>query len=432
MIRPMIGLAKRLPGVRGAVPAGLVDAGAASLAHFLVGLTAVNLLDPSDLGVYAVYFAAFMVATIVSQALVFTPAEVIAVSHPVEHRLSQVLRGLKLGIGPLLVGASVVVVAALATRGQTSMEVTVGLAVTSGAAILVSPAQDHIRRLLHIAARSWSAAGVSIVQVVAVTLALGAMISLDVPAAWIPFGALAIANLVSFGFGVAFALSGRTKDVVKELSFRELAESGRWLLVMAVIPFGALFLGSIIIVELAGPEVMGFAEAARVAAQPIVVVATGLSAVLGPRGVEAAIHKDYPMARSAHHLYLGLILGTGVLYLLIAGHDWVGNPMAYLVPVAYVVQGLAAVTIIANIITAATVQFTNELVGGRKEVELTRMSLIASPFLLVGAATASVTGAFARSLGIILEGSVRYGLYSAARGRIYREVDEPTEVKPAL
>ena len=56
----MTSFVRRLPGVTRDVPAGLIDAGTASLAHFLVGLASVNLLDEANLGVYAVFFAAFI------------------------------------------------------------------------------------------------------------------------------------------------------------------------------------------------------------------------------------------------------------------------------------------------------------------------------------------------------------------------------------
>lgn len=420
----MTQLSRRFATAARDVPAGVLDAAISSLAHFLVGLASVNLLGEASLGVYAVFFASFLVATIVPQFLVFTPAEVVAVSHPMGQRLSQVLESLRLGVGPTLVGSLAVLIAAVATRGETTADVTVALAATAGVAVLVSPAQDHVRRLLHIGGRSWGAVAVSIVQLITVAISLGGMVLLDVPAAWIPFGALAIANIASLTFATILAGSGADGTSSPALSFRELVRSGRWLLVMAVVPFGASFVGAILIVELAGPEAMGFAEAARVAAQPILVAGTGLSAVLGPRGIEAAIQHDYARARRVQRLFLGLVLGGGLLYMLVAGHPWVGNPMVYLVPRAYEVTGLVAVTIVAHTITAAAVQYSSELMGGRKEIELMRMSLIASPFLLVGSATAAVTQSFARALGIILEGSVRYGLYGVARRRMYREFAE--------
>ena len=425
----MMSLIRSLPGMARDVPAGLIDAGTASLAHFLVGIASVNLLNASDLGVYAVFFAAFMVSTIVPQFLIFTPAEVAAVSYPLENRLVQVPQSLRLGVGPTLTGAAAIAIAAVATASNTTADVSVAFACTAGVAVLVSPAQDHVRRLLHIARRSWSAAAVSVVQFVVVAAGLGTLILIEVPAEWIPFGALALANVASLLLGLILARPGDEAQSEPPLSFRGLVRSGRWLLAMALIPFGASFLGTLLIVELAGPEAMGYAEAARVAAQPILVLGTGLSAVLGPRGMEAAIRRNRPAAQKALRVFLGLILGAGLLYILIVGHPWIGNPMVYLVPLAYEIQGLVAVTIIAHVITAAAVQYTSELTGGRKEVELTKMSLIASPFVLVGSATAAATGAFARAIGTILEGSVRYGLYGYAREGMYRD---PADAPPPV
>lgn len=426
----MIGMIRNLPGMSRAVPAGLIDAGMASLAHFLVGLAAVNLLDAADLGVYAVFFAAFMVSTIVPQFLVFTPAEVVAVSYPLSDRLIQLPQSLRLGIGPSLTGALVVLVAAIATASDTTHSVSLALACTAGVAVLVSPAQDHVRRLLHIARRSWRAAAVSAVQFLVVTAGLGTMIALDVPAEWIPFGSLALANVASLGLGLLLARPGDDAGTEPPLSFYELARSGRWLLTMALVPFGVGFAGALLIVELAGPEAMGYAEAARVAAQPILVLGTGLGAVLGPRGMEAAIRRNRPAAQKAMRMFLGLILVTGIAYLLIVGHPWFGNPMVYLVPPAYEVTGLVAVTIVANILTAAAFQHTSELMGGREETALMKMSLIASPFLLLGAATASFTGAFARSLGVMIEAPARFGLYGIVRERMYHK-DPPRGSGPS-
>jgi hypothetical protein len=173
---------------------------------------------------------------------------------------------------------------------------------------------------------------------------------------------------------------------------------------------------------------MGFTEAARVASQPILVVAAGLSAVLGPRGMGAAMNRNLAQARHHHHIYVSLIVGIGIAYLLVAGHVWVGNPMVRLVPAAYVIEGLVAVTIVANIIAASPRQYRNELMAGRKEVQLARVSLLTSPFVLLGAATAGITGAFAQPIGLIMESSVRNGSYHAIRQRMYTEPEAQSHV----
>jgi len=405
----VIGITKRLPDVARSVPAGLIDASIASAATFLTGLAGVNLLDDVDRGVYAVFFSAFLVATVIPKFLSFKPAEVIAVSHPLGERLSQVAQSLRLGVGPALVGLLPVLIAAVATASDTSLDVTVALASTCAVASMASPAQDHVRQLLHIDRRSWKAALVSVVQFAIVLVGVGAMIVLDVSPAWIPFGALSLANIVSISLGLFLSRAEwESRRGPSRLSFGELASSGRWLLAMALIPYGASFVGAMLIAALAGPEAMGFAESARVAAQPILVFATGLSAVVGPLGIEAAARRDLPKGRRAHHMYLGLTVLAGLAYLAVAGHVWPGNIMVYLVPTAYRLSGLVALTIVGNTITAAVFQFTNELMGGRKERQLTKISIVTSPFLLLGAATASYTGAYARPLGIIASASVRY------------------------
>jgi O-antigen/teichoic acid export membrane protein len=424
----MIGI-RRLPGIARDVPAGLLDAGMASLAHFVVGVASVNLLGEADLGVYAVFFAAFMVSAIVPQFLVFTPAEIIAVAEPVESRLRCVWQSLRLGVGPTVIGAFSMVIAAAATASDTDSQVTVALLVTGGIAVLVSPAQDHVRRLLHIAKRSWSAASVSVVQFIVVVIGIGGMLAIDVPAPWIPFGALAAANIVSLSVALVLARPEASSESGVKLSFSELVQSGRWLLATALVPFAAGFAGSLLIVKLAGPEALGLAEAARVAAQPILVLAVGLNAVLGPRGMEAASLRDRPMAHRAQRIYLTLIATMGAGYLLIVGHAWVGNPMVYLVPVAYSVSGLVAVTIVAHILTAASVQYSSELMGGRKEIELTKISFLVSPVLLLGSATAAVTGAFARPISVIMESSVRLVVYGFASRRMFSEPEESTELQ---
>ena len=59
---------------------GVVDAGMSSLATFLGGLIAANILGRAELGVYAVFFAAFNFGQVLANNLVYIPAEVVAVA----------------------------------------------------------------------------------------------------------------------------------------------------------------------------------------------------------------------------------------------------------------------------------------------------------------------------------------------------------------
>ena len=72
-------------GVRSKLPAGVFDASFASLATFVAGLVAVNVLEGDDLGIYAVFFAAFTFGQLVAYQLIYVPAEIVAVSRRGAH-----------------------------------------------------------------------------------------------------------------------------------------------------------------------------------------------------------------------------------------------------------------------------------------------------------------------------------------------------------
>lgn len=92
--------------VKRRLPAGLVDTGFASLATFIVGLTAVVRFDDVDRRVYALFFPVFEMGSLVANEGILTPAEVEAASFLESKRLSLLPRSLKFGIAPCLVGSA--------------------------------------------------------------------------------------------------------------------------------------------------------------------------------------------------------------------------------------------------------------------------------------------------------------------------------------
>lgn len=399
--------------LRRRLPAGVVDSGFASLAGFAVALTAVSLFGDTDRGVYAIFFTAFVAGSLLVNELIFTPAEVEAVAHPLPERLSLLGQSLRLGIGPALVGSVAAPIAVLVTAGYSSGDVTLGLAVTSAAAIVVSPMQDHSRRMLHIAEVSWAAAAVSTVQLASVSAALGIGIAFDVPVPWLPFGALAVANVVSLTFATFLAQARVDQHASTTLRFRQLTATGVWFVINAA-PAALWFVISAIVAALAGPDALGFAESARVIAQPIMVFAGGLAAVLAPRAMRAAMDSDLGQARKERRMYLIAMALFGLGYAAVAGWDWVGNPMAYLVPSAYAVGGLAAFTILANLVTTAAFLQGDELAGAGRVRVLAGISWLSGILGLLASLTASVTEAFARPLASLVAGASRYGAQTRA------------------
>ncbi len=398
-------------GLKRRLPAGIIDASFASLATFAVGLAAVNLLADTERGVYELFFTAFLLGGVLPRNLIFTPAEVDAVGFPLGMRIGLINRTLRLGALPALVGLLSALLAALVAAPLTTADVIIPFTLTAGIAGFLSPVQDHVRKMLHIATRSWLAATVSIAQFVVAVVAIFGMMSLDIEIAWIPFGALSLANLTSLSLG--WLLTRRFQHHSPEersLRFASLARRGRWLVLQAAAPSLSAFLAATIITRLASPEALGFAGAARVVAQPVLVFATGLTAVLGPRTIEAAMKRDRAIARHTGRVFLIAIGLAGVAYLGVAGWSWALNPMTRLVPAAYEISGLVALTIVANIANAAIFLQMHELLGAKRELTLAKLSWSISPILILGAATAGTTDAFARAIGRLGESTTRFFL----------------------
>lgn len=411
--------------VKRRLPAGIVDTGFASLATFTVGLTAVVRFDDLDRGAYALFFSAFVMGSLVANEWIFTPAEVKAVSFPESERLSLLPRSLKLGIGPCLIGSTASIVALTLTLSYASVGVATGLAVTSAVLIVVSTMQSHVGRMLHIAGHSTTAAAMSVTQFIVVLAGVWIGTAVGVPLAWLPFGTLALANSISMVLGLWVARDQLRERAPTWLEFRELSKRGYWFVLNGAAPALAGFAVAVVISWLASPVDLGYAESARIVAQPVLVLAGGLSAVLGPRAIRAGLDRDSAQSRSMGRVYATLLLILGGLYLLVVAGDWGLNPVAGVVPSAYVLTGLVALAVAANVVAALTFLQGDELAGAGRERSLAGIAWFSAVFLLAGGLTAGVTGAYARSIGLIAGSSTRFVIQWLALRGVYRAPRPP-------
>lgn len=402
------------------LPAGLVDTGFSSLATFIIGLTAVVRFDDLDRGAYALFFAAYGMGELIANEWIFTPAEVEAVSTPLSGRLALLPRSLRLGLGPCLVGSLSSVVAFALTISYADFGVAAGLAVTSGILIFLSTMQSHMRRMLHIAALSSVAAGMSAVQFVVVlaTVWIGTLVGLPLP--WLPFGALALANAVSMVAGGWIERRRLREQPPLHFEFRRLSERGFWFVLNGAASAIGAFLVAIAIQWLASPEDLGFAESARIVAQPVLVFAAGLTAVLGPRAMRAGLDRDAARSRWNSRLYLTLLFGGAALYLLAVGPNWALNPVVDIVPSAYVLAGLVALAVVANAVAATTFLQGDELAGAGRERSLAGIAWLAAIVQAAAGFTAGFTGAFARSIALIVGSVGRFLLQRRALSGVHR------------
>jgi O-antigen/teichoic acid export membrane protein len=402
-----------------AVPAGLVDAAFASLTTFVVGVYAAQALSPAVLGVYALFFTAFITAAVVPTHLVFLPSEIEALAQDDSARLGMLShslhRGLLVAAAAAVLGCAAAIVAAAATgeRGEV-----MPLAVTSLLCTVVSPVQDHIRRTLHMAGQSYRAAGLSIGQLaVGVTSVLLGW-WLQVPAAWVPFGALTLANLVTTTAGIALA-RGAVGSIPRPPLERLLA-AGRWLTVLGLLPSLAAFVSGVLVATLAGAAALGYVEATRVGSQPLFVLVTGLSAVLGPRLMEAGADRDARLSDRVRRPFLAFVAIAGVVYLAAVALPWPPNPVRVLLPKAYTVPGLLALTVLVAVLHGLLQPWRSELTGAGKARELVQAEGAGTICSIAVSATAAVLGPYARPLSAAVQNAVSLLWYMRERAALYR------------
>lgn len=402
--------------------AGLLDAGFASLATFIVGVYAVRSLEPSVLGGYALVYQAIFLLGIVPANLVFVPAEVAVVEHPVGDRLRYLGRSLRLGGAPSLLAALAVLGWLPIAPPEVPVDAVRALTVTGMLTAALTSPQDHLRRMLHSGGRSWLATAVSGVQLVVAGAGALAAPRLGVAPVWVPFGVLGVANLVSLSVGALLGTrggDGKAPRPVEVLRFGKLARGGMWLVWGGLLNPATGFVSAALVSHLASAAALGYAEAARVVAQPVWVLAVGISFVLAPRSMEAAKRRRRDQARSVSKLFLVAVVGTGLVTLAWFGPDWALNPLSRLMPAAYVIGALVPVTIVAQILSSTIFPFRSELLGGGGEATYTRVELVGSAARTGVSASAPWTGAFAIPLGIVAVWTVRWVGFRRALDRLY-------------
>lgn len=434
-----------------AIPAGVVDAGLASLASFVLNLYAIGKWeseDPTILGIYFLYVTAFIMASTVPTQLLFVPAEKVTLDVPRPARVALFGGIARLGMPVAGAAAGLIGFATLVgfSKGVTWADQAPFL-VTAAIATVFSPLQNHARRLLHLAGHSWAAASVSLVQVVTAATTLILLLRTSIAAQWLPIGSLAVANVVSVGVAAAITHRfGRTIDspsrqIVEQtrsrIGHRELAPSGRWLVGTGIVSSGNNFLVESAVSLLAGLPALALAGSAKTVAQPILVLANGLRSVLGPPSMEAAKARDQAAARRVRRTFAMLMAGGVIGYVAIAGFDWVGNPLAALVETAYTVPFLVALTIAANGLNGAAFPGRMELIGAGKERSLFRVELQANiaqlgvAIIAAAAATSTTAGSFARPVAFAVLGIGRIVGYGKALDVHYDEPTVPTDTAVA-
>lgn len=393
---------------------GLADAGLASLATFAVGIAAARLLSQADLGAYAIFFSGFVLAGILPTSLVLQPLEIWLVKLPRAERLCGFGRNLRWGL--LAAALSVLPyggVALLIDGNTVASSTLIAFWATGTLAGLLSPLQDHLRRLFHLAGWGKFAAYTSLVQFLVVIGAILVLLGYDVSTPWVPLGALIIANAVSLVAAIGMAQAGvratnRQGSAPQQPQLQSILGSGRWLLVQGVVTQGSGFAVVALVGAIAGLVALGQAEAARIVVQPLMVLGGGLMASLGPRSMEAGAARDVGRARALRRRYWQLLVPLGVLYLGYVSWNVPLNLMRNLVPIAYDTKGLVLVTGIGALVAGMSFVPRSELLGMGHVRDLTWIDGTASAVHITASGLAAVRlGSFSLPAGAIVSSVVR-------------------------
>ena len=318
------------------------------------------------------------------------PAEIVAVSRRGVLRLAIFDDSFRLGSLPSLAGASLAFLAALTTAPLASTQLTIALTATAFAATLLSPSQDHVRRTLHIADKSWQAAAMSLTQFLVTLAATGVMLLMDVlrrlDSVW-------RAHRRQLPFSLSWEWSS-LRETATTPSPIFVSDSRNSLLRAAgcsskprfpPLPRSRPRTSSSISPS---EEALGYAEAARIVAQPIVVLAAGLIYPLRPRAMEAALDRDLAGSIRVERIYITIVVLGGLAYIPLVGGAWLWNPMQYLVPAAYEVPGLVTATILANIVLASIFLLVNEMMAAGRGRTLAFINAIGGVVRIVAALSA--------------------------------------------
>ncbi|MDH3307196.1 MAG: hypothetical protein OEO77_06730 [Acidimicrobiia bacterium] len=404
-----------------AIPFGLADAGLASLSTFIAGGYAAATLDAGTLGVYALFFQAFMFGQMVPGQLVMAPIEIEVLKHRALDRLRMVRHVLHLNVLVCLVSSLIIPIVALVAVPGVSSDIVLPLALTAAAVTFWSPLQTHVRRLMHLSDTSWAASITSTIQLVVMVAAILAGRAFEVGEVWLPFGTLALANIVSFGWAYVWAIRRSSRlPAMARPEIADLIRSGGWLLTTGGTTAAAGLLVAFLVQATAGLEVLGYAEAARVLSQPVFVLAVGLNAVFGPRSMEAASRRDQPAAQSLRRTFIGIVLVTGAMYAALVAVPWSWSPLPDWFGPAYSITGLLAVSVLGNLSQGMVFSRRSEIVGAKLLRELGLTEVLGTVLRVGAAASAGLTGAFAVPLGLIGLNLVRALRYQITTNRWYQ------------
>ena len=399
---------------------GQLDAGFASLATFITGLVAVRELSTASLAAYALLTSAYHLLNQFPGELVFSPSQIIAVDLPTRERLGALAHSVPRGAAIGALSSLAVPAGALLVAREVAGSDLFALSVSATLLATASPLQDHVRAVLHMAKASWVAAAMSITNFAATGLT---MLAFSSSVAWTVFGALFVGNVLSLVVGGIWIARRRTPPATRP-PMRHLIWLGGWLLATGLSKTGIRYGVNALLGMFAGVAALGYVESARVVAQPVNVLSQGLMSQVGPQLTLAASRRDHSMSRRWTRRFVLLLAVVTVPYVVLVATPWALNPFSVFAARAYTVPGLVSATLL--VVTASAVMRSQrlQLLGGRQQQLVARVTFMTGVLELASATTAVAIGPYASPLASGLAVAISIVWFATALRRIYSGAPE--------
>lgn len=410
---------------RAALLAGVSDSAIASLATFVVAIYAVQQLMLDELAAYSMVFTTFVIVTAAAQYSLFIPYEVEIVGQDDARQLGEPLRALR-AVWPLLLGLTPVcligaVVAGYVTGTGTSWQLAASASVTG----ILSPIQDHVRRIMHQVGRSNLSAQLSATHAVVAIAVLIVLSAGHLPVSKIamPFIALTSGNIGSLLFAMLITRAYRRSslDELRQPALSDLIATGKWMAVTGIVPLLSSLIVAAGISILSDPASVGYAETARVVAQPMMVLSAGLVAAHRRSALLVGVTKERADWIEIDRRYIRAFMPLAVIYMLAITYIRVTGPMNDILLKASHVPGLLIVTMLSAMAMAATGLRRISLMGAKQESSVAAVEVSANAVRIMLLGAAATLGAMTIPIGLGLAAVMRIGAYCKIARRWWAE-----------
>lgn len=385
------------------------DAACSALANFTGSLIAIRVLDTVEFAAYSLFLSGMLASAVLPQFLAFFPHR-LHTNKLIKERRGRFLADYADAIPYLTLGAVFVGVSAAPFFNELGGVEYLLIATTAVANFLLSPFQDHVRASMYVAGLPRIAAMMSVTNLAVVGIITSMLFLRD----WdrfegveaVPFTALAIGNFTSLIIGLTLSRQHPAAESRIKLTPTLGLKVGASYMMIPASVYGTNILAAVML----GASSVAELEAARLAAQPVLVAGTAIVSVIGPFIIRDYNNGRHASAKKWAYRGAALCLIAGTLYAL-------SLPFA-IVPLSLLAGQSLGLALSSARAVAVSAQLSMSVLSlhllGASRYRLATLSAAASSILglAVFAVTAPYLGAYGVPVSITAGACVRWLIWS--------------------